>query len=275
MKMLIFVSSQSNSKPAILFGGTLARATQAEVTLLTVVTDGGAFESASIVFEEAVDWLSGLNVLTSIRVGPEADCILKEINDGDYDLLVLKFLQVVRKKLFINTRIDQKITKHSLKSVLVVKQMRPDLKRILICTCGKDLANPVIEFGAYLAMSTKAKATLLHVTSIVPGMYTGFKKMDEHLSDLLKTDTPAAQHLRNAAAYFEGKGVDAQLTLRHGPVQEEILLEAQTGDYDLIVVGGSKSAGNLRGWMIGDVTQEIVSQAECPVLIVRQKVPIT
>jgi nucleotide-binding universal stress UspA family protein len=104
-------------------------------------------------------------------------------------------------------------------------------------------------------------------------MYTGLRKLDEHLSDLLKTDTPVAQHLRTAAALFERKEVDAQLILRHGSVQEEILSEAQSGDYDLIVIGGSKSAARLRGWLIGDVTGEVVRQAVCPVLVVRQKSP--
>jgi nucleotide-binding universal stress UspA family protein len=173
----------------------------------------------------------------------------------------------------MKSRLDQDITSHSLKSVLVVKERCSDLKRVLICTCGKDIANPVIEFGAYLAHSTQAKATLLHVTSSVPSMYAGLKKLDEHLLDLLKTDTPVAQHLRTAAAHFEQKGVDAQLILRHGSVQEEILREAQSGDYDLIAIGGSKSAASLKGWLIGDVTQEIVGQAECPVLVVRQKSP--
>jgi nucleotide-binding universal stress UspA family protein len=106
-------------------------------------------------------------------------------------------------------------------------------------------------------------------------MYTGLKKLDEHLSDLLKTDTPVSQHLHNAAKYFEREKVDAQLILRHGSVQEEILNEAQSGNYDLIAIGGSKSAAKLRGWLMGDVTQEIVRQAECPVIVVRQKSPST
>jgi nucleotide-binding universal stress UspA family protein len=251
----------------------LARATQAEVTLLTVIIKGHKLDNAHKVFEEALDWIPDLDVLTSIRVGLEADCIIKEINAGDYDLLVLKSLKAVRNKLFMKTPIDQNITKHSLRSVLVVKQRRPDLKRILICTCGKDIANPVIEFGSSLAQSTQSKATLLHVTSTVPSMYTGLRRLDEHLLDLLKTDTPVAKHLRNAAEIFEREKVDAQLQLRHGSVQEEILIEARSGDYDLIAIGGSKSAANLRGWLMGDVTSEIVRQAECPVLVVRQKFP--
>ena len=102
-------------------------------------------------------------------------------------------------------------------------------------------------------------------------MYTGLKKLDEHLSDLLNTDTPVAKHLHNAAKLFEREGVDAKLKLRRGSVQQEILVEARCGDYDLIAIGGSKSAARLRGWVMGDVTQEIVKQAECPVLVVRQK----
>jgi nucleotide-binding universal stress UspA family protein len=270
MKILICVSDHDKSESAVLFGGMLARATQAEVTLFTTITEGHTIDNAPEVFEEALDWIPDLDVRTAIRVGSEADCILKEINTGDYDLLVLKSLQVVRDTLFTK-RIVHNIPKHSLKSVLVVKKRCSDLKRILICTCGKDIANPVIDFGIYLAQSTQAKATLLHVTNAAPSMYTGLKKFDEHLTDLLKTNTPVAQHLRNAAKLFKREKVDAQLKLRHGTVHQEILVEARSGDYDLIAVGGSKSAARLRGWVMGDVTQAIVRNAECSVLVVRQK----
>lgn len=109
-------------------------------------------------------------------------------------------------------------------------RLQPCLERILICTSGLEVADPVIEMGARLARPAHARPTLLYVTIPIPTMYTGLSAIEEKLTDLLQTDTPVAQHLR------------------HAVVSEEILREAQTGNYDLIILGASQSSIKLTGW---------------------------
>ena len=75
-------------------------------------------------------------------------------------------------------------------------------------------------------------------------------------------------------ANSEGQVVKAEcdiseLKLRRGIVTEEILREAQYGDYDLIVLGSSRYSGGLVRALMGDVTREILKRAERPVLVVR------
>ena len=61
----------------------------------------------------------------------------------------------------------------------------------------------------------------------------------------------------------------SELKLRRGIVADEILLEGQEGDYDLIVLGSSRSASGLVRVLMGDLSRDIVSRAQRPVLVVR------
>jgi len=64
-------------------------------------------------------------------------------------------------------------------------------------------------------------------------------------------------------------GVSAEVRLRHGLVISEVFKEIRRGDYDLVVTGSSPEGGNLRSYIMGNITREIVNRAECPVLVVR------
>jgi nucleotide-binding universal stress UspA family protein len=57
--------------------------------------------------------------------------------------------------------------------------------------------------------------------------------------------------------------------LRRGIVADEIVKESEVGDYDLIVLGSSRSAGGLVRALMGDVTHKVVNLVERPVLVVR------
>ncbi len=270
MKTLIFVSSHSSSKPAVQFGGLIARQAQSSVTLLTVIDDVQHLDAAHQFLDTAGRWAPDLDVDRSIRTGTEIHCILEEINDGNYDLIILKACQAARIKDFLTTKIERRVAQQSPISVLVVKQKQPKLDRILICTSGVDIADPVIEMGAWLAQLTQAKVTLLHVTGSIPYMYTGVGKIQEYLPEILQTDTPMARHLRQAANILAQAKVDAELELRHGSVSDEILMEARTGNYDLILLGASKVSTNLAGWLMGDITYQIINAARCSILVVRK-----
>jgi nucleotide-binding universal stress UspA family protein len=270
MNILIFVSSQSNSKAAVLFSGLIARKTNSSVTLLTTVDDADNLDLAYKTLDTAGWWIPDLEAHTSIQVGAESDGILEEINKGIYDLVVLKSNQANQIKNLANPKIGQRVARQAPISVLVVKKIQPELKRVLICSSGIDVADPVVEMGAWLAQCMQAHATFLHVTGEIPSMYTGLEQIEEHLPEILQTNTPMAQHLRHATHILSEKNIEAELELRHGVVSDEILLEAKSGDYDLIVLGASQASSSLAGWLMGDVTQKIIKASHIPVLIVRK-----
>jgi universal stress protein A len=111
-------------------------------------------------------------------------------------------------------------------------------------------------------------ATLLYVAGAVPSMYTGMDEIEERLDEVLETDTPLAKHLRMSAELLAKNNIEAQVEFRHGDVAESIILEAEEGDHDLIVLGTSGS-NTFAGMLLGNVTQQVINRAKCAVLVVK------
>jgi hypothetical protein len=98
MKILIFVSTQNKSKPAVLFGGLIARQTQSSINLLTVIERSQNRDRALQALELARKWIPDLDVDTAIRINADVNGILEEINNGDYDLLIIRARQAIQLK---------------------------------------------------------------------------------------------------------------------------------------------------------------------------------
>ena len=86
---------------------------------------------------------------------------------------------------------------------------------------------------------------------------------------MLQSDTERARELKWAAQVVKAECDISELKLRRGIVADEILREGRMGDYDLIVLGSSLSAGGVVRALMGDLAREIVTRAERPVLVVR------
>jgi nucleotide-binding universal stress UspA family protein len=123
--------------------------------------------------------------------------------------------------------------------------------------------------GAAIACGAGAQATVLHVVDALPSMYTGLEQMEETLAELLQSDTGKSRELKWAAQVVKAECDISELKLRRGIVADEILREGRMGDYDLIVLGSSRSAGGLVRALMGDLAREIVTRAERPVLVIR------
>jgi nucleotide-binding universal stress UspA family protein len=270
MRVLIFVASLPYSEPAVLFGGLIARLTQSSITLLHATPPDKDLSDAENTLAQARALLPSVAVNTRIYQSPSIKGILAEIHSGNYDLVVLQARQTLRLRDRLRDTVDRVIAKESPISVLIVKQGRPNLERILICTGGQDTAEPVIETGARLAQAAQAQVSVLHVATPVPRMYAGLDAMAETLPELLQTDTPLAQHLNRASEIMAQHQINATLMLRRGEVVGEILQEALAGDYDLLLIGASAAKKGLKEWMLGNATRRIVDTARCPVLVVKR-----
>ena len=257
------------AEPTVRFGGVVARVARAEITLLHVLASGQGREVGRAVLASAQELLPDLAAARRIRRGDPAGRILAEIRAGGYDLVVVGASRRAALPRKLLGSVALQVVHRAPTSVLVVRQAPPALRRLLICTGGLDVAEPVIEIGSWLAEVAGASATLLHVASPVPSMYTGLNEVEETLPELLRTDTPIARHLRNGAGILARRRVAAELRLRYGVVADEILREAREGEYDLVVIGSSAGMGRLKGWLLGDVTRQVVEFAPCSVLVVR------
>lgn len=168
-------------------------------------------------------------------------------------------------------RLSRAVAEQIADSVLLIRNPPEALQRILICTGGHAGSNIVIERGLSLATRCGAAATILHVVSSSPSMYTGLQALNESLTDILQRETPLANHLRSAAAQVEHAGVKAELELRHGTVGEEILRAAELGEYDLIVIGAPEPGHLLDRLTLGRIGPQLLASAKSSVFIARTK----
>jgi nucleotide-binding universal stress UspA family protein len=100
-------------------------------------------------------------------------------------------------------------------------------------------------------------------------MYTGLDEIEETLPELLSTDTPFAQHLRQAAEILDRHKVQSHIKLRHGVVTEEIIREVSVIDYDLVISGTPEKTHPIKRVLLGNVVENVIKHTTCPFLVVK------
>ena len=269
MKILHLVSDQSFTLSVIEYTKELAKLTRSSVTLLYIASRSKDLEVGWATLSQAQKSFEDMAVKVKLEQGDVIDNFLAEIEQEEYDMVVLEARRR-RGLLPSNLRLKLKILDHSPIPVLMVRHANVKLERVLICTGGLEISQPVIKLSAALAGSAHLDAALLYVSGSPPSMFAGTEVTDDSLEKIMMGDTPLAQHLKHSAAQLEEAGIRSRTVIRHGIVAESILEEAQSGKYDLIVMGASKSKKDLSGFLLGDVTREVIEQAQSAVLIVKQ-----
>ncbi|OYT25974.1 MAG: hypothetical protein B6U97_04630 [Candidatus Altiarchaeales archaeon ex4484_96] len=270
MKILLCSDGSKKNKNALVFGALVAGYLKAEVTILHVVED--EVDESERIFAEAGVILAkkGVNEYKTKKLKSQADVqILKYAKKKDYDMVIVAShgVQYLRAFLFGNVAI--RVIEHIGTHILVVRSSRKKLKKVLFCTGGSLFAKKAVKFGSEIAFAAGAKATIMHVVPDVPGMYRGLG-MQGTLNEFLKCDTPECIALKEAANILEKRGIETEVKLRHGLPSEEIILEAEEGDYDLIVMGSHGMSSPAR-FLLGDVAYKVIKHSKTPCLLVKKQ----
>jgi nucleotide-binding universal stress UspA family protein len=166
----------------------------------------------------------------------------------------------------------------SSKSYKIIKEIEPPvlsvagkttaIKRILICSGGKAYIDSGVRLAGQIAQGLGVAAVLLHVLPEPPAIYSGLSRMTPDPQGLLNSHSELGLNLRREKQTLESFGVPTEVRLRDGPVLDEILREFNEGAYDLVVTGSAPSH-QLRTYILGDVTREVVNRINGAVLIAR------
>ena len=271
MRILICTEGSIQCEATLRFGAELAKVFSADTTLLGIAAKGQTGEQLRHVLDrtaqDLADW--GLPVQVRLTTDHAEKVVTAELGRCAYDLVAVDALGGQRARHALLNLVAMRIVECSAGSVLVVKGGRSQLSRILICSSGTKYSRPSVQISSAIARAAGVQVTLLHVTEAMPIMYTGLKRMEETLTELLQTDTEQARELKWAVQLLRAEGGAAEVKLRRGMVADEILHEGRDGDYDLIVLGSSRSTRGLVRVLMGDVTRDVVSRAQRPVLVVR------
>jgi len=271
MKILICTDGSEQAENAVRYGGLIAEKCQAETTILGIAENPGEEDRVFDSLRRAQQLLKdrGVNAEVITKTGEPFEEIVKRTEETTYDLVVIGAVRKGTRGPFLMSAKAYKIIKAVAPPVLVVIGNRETLKRVLVCSGGEKYIDRAVEFSGALAKAAGASITLFHVMAEPPAVYSDLIKMEEDVNLLLHSSSGLGQNLRREKEALQGMGVTADVLLRHGLVISEVFKEIRRGDYDLVVTGSSPEGGNLRSYIMGNITREIVNRAECPVLVVR------
>jgi nucleotide-binding universal stress UspA family protein len=282
MRVLIATAGLSHDEAALHLGAQIARRIREPLTILAVARQEADRSQADEALSHAHELLQteDLDLQNRVRIGNPAVEIIREAEDGNYDLVIVGERQernLLRR--FVHGSTTVRIVEHAPCAVIVAKgQVRP-FRRILLCDSGAQNTSlqhhpgPSLlsRFTAGLTglLSGDKEMVVLHVMSQIsagPGVVG--RQLRSNARELIDERTPEGELLQEDLDALEKLGVHARAEVRHGLVVDEIQAEAQSGDYDLVVIGAYRGEGWQR-ILLDDQAHRILIQLDRPVLIVR------
>ena len=270
LKILICSDGSEQAERAVETGAAIAAGCQAEVTLLGIIENAGQSDKILASLKRGQAALADKHIpaeLISKAGNPVAE-IIKRTKETPFDLVVIGTVQKSAQGPFWMSSKSYKIIKEIVPPVLSVAGKPRPIGKILICSGGKTYIDTGVRLAGRLAQGLGASAVLLHVLPEPPAIYSGLRRMVPDPDQLLESHSELGLNLRREKETLESFSVPTQVRLRDGPVLDEILREFHEGAYDLIVTGSAPS-NQLRSYILGDVTREIVNRVNGPVLIAR------
>jgi nucleotide-binding universal stress UspA family protein len=144
------------------------------------------------------------------------------------------------------------------------------LKNILVAIDFSDVTNKTIETAAEIALSFSSKLWLIHVAAPDPefiGYETGPQTERNWRAETLRKEH---RDIQAKASELESKGINVTSLLIQGDTAEAILAQANKLQADLIVIG-SHGRSALYKTLVGSVSEGVIRQSSCPVLLVPAK----
>lgn len=142
------------------------------------------------------------------------------------------------------------------------------MKNILAATDFSSTANKALDYARMIAkgQKTPVELKLLNVYHIKEELKPILaEEYIEKLSRHELFDLMVDKQAQSLPAHIHLKGV-----LRKGPIVETILQEAQESDSDCLVVGRNGSS-NIKNWLLGNTTLQLIEKSTLPILVVPQK----
>jgi nucleotide-binding universal stress UspA family protein len=138
-----------------------------------------------------------------------------------------------------------------------------EIKNILVPVDGSEGSDRAITHAISIAEICEAKLNFLYVANINP------LAINACLSDaILEAVTKAGNVIIDRAMEMVPSGIEKEAFSETGSPAVVILDFATSNNADLIVMG-SRGLGIVKGVLLGSVSQYIVEQARCPVLVVK------
>lgn len=138
------------------------------------------------------------------------------------------------------------------------------INKILVPLDGSPLSACVLPHVVTMARTTGAQVTLLRVIEHNHELFTGVNPAEWRL---FKFEAQAyLDELQIQLAHW--LATEPQTMVREGPAADQIIEQAQQGDFDLVILSSHGQSG-MSGWNISSVAQKVIQRAGKSILLVR------
>jgi len=274
MRILLYSDGSEVGSLGVTLGKRIAKAAARAVDILaTARTPERSEVSQQEIEATAADLREhGIPVTVYRRPGFMGQQLLRQADANDYDLIVVGSRgRKGLKRLLAGSRACA-ILGGAATSVLVVKRRAPEvIGDILVCSAAGPASAETVRFAARMAHALGASVTLLHVMSQV-ALEEGADEADleAEADELMERHAREGVHLENMLQILRDEDVGAKAIVRHGLVVEEILAEARSGHFDMMIIG-AHTTPDIAGLLSSDLSQRIMLAVKRPILIVHQE----
>jgi len=153
-------------------------------------------------------------------------------------------------------------------------------EKILVPLDGSEHSLRALEIAIQLGKTFGGKITLIHVYSVTvrpiimpePTTLTppGVPVMTPaEVSRVVEATRKAGARVLDDGEYkVKAENVQVETVLVEGQVVQEITRRAKEGEFDIIVMG-ARGISKIREMLLGSVSDGVIRQAPCPVLVVK------
>ena len=270
IKMLFCTDGSEYAENAMRYAAILARALNASVTVFS------AKEKELLpayVVTNAISLLENLGIKAKPKISeaPPEEAIVEE--SYEHDIVVIGSHGVGGLLRFVFGSTSYKIIKHAHASVLVVRQRRDKIEKVLICITPEEHSFKVIRKGAEISRALNAEVCLISVAPEIPERVRRMLRSEAQRFGSLLENIFAHPHRLEEEALEKAKKIlekefkmKVKTVLKEGDAADEIVKYAENNEFDLIILGSAESEKHV----IGGVAEKVASYSATPTLILRK-----
>ena len=282
-KVLVAIGGSPWSDAALSYAISLAAASEAELSILTVLASPVAYTmpdvmSSSELLMESIERqgqdligqasaraeAAGVSFNAVSKWGSVPETILQTAQEEQCDLIILGSRVITGWNRLMIGRTLNAVTARCDQPLLVVKHApavelgQPTWRRILVATGGSPWSDVAVNHSLRLARERGLEVCIL---SVDPSRGASRGALDDN--------SPAKDILANAEARAAASGVVYEAHLAYGDITEAVLETASSRQCDAIVLG-SRGMTGLKRLMIGGISNAVAAKSHLPVLIVKR-----
>ncbi len=142
------------------------------------------------------------------------------------------------------------------------------LEKVLVPVDGSSHSKRALEVACAISEKFECEIYILHVVPMIssPSPYGDITADQPYMA----LEEAGEKILQNCKKFAEELGCNVEVLIARGDPAEQIINTALESHVDLVVMG-RRGIGGLKRLLLGSVSDKVVQNLDCPVLLVKQK----